>query len=417
LQAMYPALSRWHRWWAPARTGPLEMLAWGSDPVAGDDESATIDRARRESGLDDSPMYDDAVLDRTTCTMNLADVGLGALHIVDAEALADIADRLGDAATADAYRAAAGAAVKRFDEVLWDSDGGLYRNRFADGDFSRHSSPTLLYPLLAGIPDADRARAVAGELLRADALGGDPPLPSTARDDPGFSTRYWRGRVWAPMAFLAVAGLRRYGLDEHSKPIVAALLRLFRREWTEHGHVRENYPVVAGEDVRPLAARSDGLMGWGGLLGYLAMQELVDARPDGWRFAHPGENATVDGLALTEGRLGVSASDRLVVTLDGRPLLDLPAEVSVSGYERDHNRVRGVLHGRRSGDDRIAVAVPAALADRREVTVRVDDQIANVPVEPDGLVNLMVCKLAAPNLVDPGERPVPFLVSPHETGE
>jgi hypothetical protein len=400
LRATYPALAAWHAWWASARPGPHGLLAWGSDPVSGDPESATVDRARRESGLDDSPMYDEAVLDPTSHTMNLADVGLNALHVVDAEALADIADRLGHPGSARAYRAAALQAAKRVDAIAWDEDAGLYHNRWASGEFSRHSSPTLLYPLLAGIPDPVRAEAITRTLLRPESLGGDPPLPSTARDDPGFSSRYWRGRVWAPMAFLAVQGLRRHHLDEHSRPIVAALLRLFLREWTEHSHVRENYPVVPGEDVRPLAARSDGLMGWGGLLGYLAIQELADAREDGWRFAHPGEDATVDGLALTEGRLTVRATDRLIVALEGRALLDLPRQVAVVGYDRDNNSVRGVLRGVRDGADRILVAVPPATGDRGHVQVCIDEQIVNVPVEPGGLVNLVV----------PGERPVPFLV-------
>jgi hypothetical protein len=335
LDRAYPVLRDWHAWWAAARRGPHGLLAWGSDPVPGDPGSATLDRAKRESGLDDSPMYDDAALDPATHTMNLADVGLNALYAADAEALAHLARVLGlppDPHDADL-------------EALWDAERGRYGNRWADGTFSAHTSPTLLYPLLAGAPDPDRARAVAENLLRPEVLGGDPPLPSTARDDPGFSTRYWRGRVWAPMAFLAVEGLRRYGLHRYSRSIVDGLLALFLREWTEHSHVRENYPVVPGEDVRPLAARSDGLMGWGGLLGYLAIQELADPRPDGWRFAHPGRPASVERLALGDGALSVRAAERLAVTLDGAVLLDLPPDAVVTGYRRTRTEVRGVASG------------------------------------------------------------------------
>lgn len=405
LRSTYPALAAWHAWWAPARTGAHGLLAWGSDPVDGDPESATLDRAKRESGLDDSPMYDDAVLDPATHTMNLADVGLNALHTVDAEALALIAERLGEPAAP--HRAAARARGQAVDEVLWDHDAGLYRNRWAGGTHSDHTSPTLLYPLLAGIPDAARAAAVADLLLRPGTLGGDPPLPSTARDDPGFSSRYWRGRVWAPMAFLAVEGLRRNDLDAHSRPIVAGLLKLFLREWHEHSHVRENYPVNPGEDVRPLAARSDGLMGWGGLLAYLAIQELADARPDGWRFGHPGEDATVDGLALAEGRLSVHAGRRLVVALDAAPLLDVPRGVTVTGYARDDDSVRGVLHGVPDDAGEPLIAVPAAARGRRSVVVRAGDAVREMPVGPGGMVNLVM----------PGARPLPFEVRPHETGE
>ncbi|MEV0719289.1 hypothetical protein, partial [Asanoa sp. NPDC050611] len=181
--------------------------------------------------------------------------------------------------------------------------------------------------------------------------------------------------------------VRRYGLDTHTRPIVDALLRLFLDEWTAHSHVRENYPVVPGEDVRPLAARSDGLMGWGGLLGYLAIQELADPRPDGWRFAHPGRPASVDGLALAEGRLAVRAGERLVVALDERPLLDAPAGVTVTGYERGPDVVRLRFSG---AGDGLTIAVPPAAESRSEVNVRVGDHTATRVVEAGGVVRIAV---------------------------
>lgn len=354
LTGTFPALLAWHDWWPTARRGPHGLLAWGSDPVPGDPGSATLDRAKRESGLDDSPMYDEAVYDPATRTMDLADVGLNALHIADAEALAAIADELGEAATAARLRAGAERARGAADRLLWDAGAGGYRNLTAAGEHDPHVSPTMLYPLLAGLPDQARAEALAAALLRPGALGGQRPLPSVARDDPGFAATYWRGRIWAPMAYLAVEGLRRYELTAHSRPVVNALLRLFLDEWREHGHVRENYPAGTGEDLTGLKARSDGLMAWGGLLAYLAFGELADARPDGWRFAHPGEPAELDNLPLGEGRLGVRAGARLTVRLDGRVLLDAAPGVVVRGYRRTADRVTGTAEG--TGD--LAVTAP-----------------------------------------------------------
>ncbi|MFD3520113.1 amylo-alpha-1,6-glucosidase [Streptomyces sp. NPDC058653] len=345
LDDTFPALLAWHDWWPRARRGPHGLLAWGSDPVADDPASATLDRAKRESGLDDSPMYDEAVYDPATHTMDLADVGLNALHIADAEALAEIADILGEHATVGRLRTEAGAAKEVADRLLWDDDRGGYRNLTATGTHDPHVSPTMLYALLGGLPEDGRARAMATELLRPEALGGVRPLPSVARNDPGFAATYWRGRIWAPMAYLAVRGLRRYGLTELSRPVVGALLRLFLDEWREYGHVRENYPAVDGENLTGLQKRSDGLMAWGGLLAYLAFGELADARPDGWRFAHPGEPAELCNLPLGEGRLDVRAADRLTVALDGRVLLDMAPGVVVRGYRLTADRVTGTADG------------------------------------------------------------------------
>ncbi|MEU4513730.1 trehalase family glycosidase [Nonomuraea wenchangensis] len=348
LAGTFPALLAWHDWWPGARRGPHGLLTWGSDPVADDPESATLDRAKRESGLDDSPMYDDAAYDPATRTMNLTDVGLVALHIADADALAAIAGVLGKNDVAQRLRDEAAAARESADALLWDPGRGGYRNLRADGTHDPHVSPTLLYPLLAAMPDAGRAADLAARLLRPETLGGDPPLPSAARDDPGYAATYWRGRIWAPMAFLAIEGLRRYELTEASRPLVGALLRLFLAEWDRHSHVRENYPATSGEDVRAFQARSDGLMAWGGLLAYLAYGELADARQDGWRFAHPGEPAELANLPLGDGLLTVTAGDRLTVTLDGRMLLDAAPGVVVTAYRRTTEEVTGIAHG--SGD-------------------------------------------------------------------
>ncbi|WP_371785815.1 MGH1-like glycoside hydrolase domain-containing protein [Streptosporangium subroseum] len=356
LTGTFPALLAWHDWWLRARRGPHGLLAWGSDPVPGDPGSATLDRAKRESGLDDSPMYDDAAYDPETHTMDLTDVGLVALHIADADALAEIADVLGETDVAQRLRAEATAARAAADPLLWDTGRGGYQNLRADGKHDPHVSPTMLYPLLAGMPDAERAAGLVARLLRSETLGGDPPLPSTARDDPGYAATYWRGRIWAPMAFLAIEGLRRYELTEASRSLVAALLRLFLSEWDTHSHVRENYPATSGEDVRALQARSDGLMAWGGLLAYLAYGELADARQDGWRFAHPGEPAELANLPLGDGRLAVVAGDRLTVALDGRPLLDAAPDVVVTAYRRTADEVTGIVRG--SGD--LHVSPPGA---------------------------------------------------------
>ncbi|NEE00086.1 MGH1-like glycoside hydrolase domain-containing protein [Phytoactinopolyspora halotolerans] len=386
LEGCYDDLLRWHRWWPSARRGPFGLLAWGSDPIEGDPDSQNleilIDRTKRE-GLDDSPMYDEVTWDPQTHTQNLADVGLNGLHVADAEAVAAIAELLGDASTAQELRTQAESARAEINRLLWDAEHGEYRNRWAGGEFSEHIAPTMLYPLLGDVPDAEQARSLVDHLLSPDVLGGKPPLPSVARNDSGFNTRYWRGRVWAPMAYLAVEGLRRGGFEREAREAVESLLELFLDEWDRHSHVRENYPIQPGEDVRPLAARSDGLMSWGSLLALLAFQEIADPRPEGWRFAHPGTPAELAGIVLGEGRLTVRAEERLTVALhddagrDDAPgddiggattLLDTDPHVVVTAYQRTTSRVVGVAtaHG---SPGRVLVAPPPEATETVQVTI------------------------------------------------
>lgn len=396
----YPTLLRWHDWWTRARRGPHGVLAWGSDPTD-DPKSATVDSTRRESGLDDSPMYDDIRYDPATHTMNLADVGLNALHASDGEALADIAERLGETQTAVRLREEVAETGRRVEDVFWDEEAGHYRNRREDGSFDIHLAPTMLYPLLAGIPDPARARRAVDTLLTPDLLGGSPPLPSVSRSDPGYDRHYMRGRIWGPIAFLVVEGLRRYGLDAHVERIVDELLGIFRFEWEQHSHVHENYFSSPDEDIHPFEARSDFLLSWGNLLAYLAMQQLADPRPTGWRFAHPGQPAELRNLALTEGRLHVRAGDRLRVSLDDSVLAEADATVVIADYTRTGDTVRAVV-ARRTGGGRLTLGAPPAAAD--EVTVQVGEGAAPVTV------TLAAGATVAIDL-PPGTDPVPVVVA------
>ena len=89
-----------------------------------------------------------------------------------------------------------------------------------------------------------------------------------------------------------------------------------------------------------------------------------------------------------------------MVSLDGRPQLDLPRGVTITGYERSPHMVRGVLTGARGADDRLVVAVPPAAGDRREIAVRTGDRVSNQPVEAGGLVRIVAA----------GEQRVTFTV-------
>jgi hypothetical protein len=235
----------------------------------------------------------------------------------------------------------------------------------------------MLYPLLAGIPEPARARRTVETLLAPDLLGGSPPLPSVSRSDPGYNRHYCRGRIWGPIAFLVVEGLRRYNLDAQVEHIVDELLSIFRLEWEQHSHVHENYFSSPDEDIHPFEARSDFLLSWGNLLAYLAMQQMADARPTGWRFAHPGRAAELSNLSLREGPLSVAATaERFRVTLAGSVLVDAPAGMVIEEYARTGDTVRAVVRRTGSGAGEVVFGLPAGGA----VTVTIPATVDVLPV-------------------------------------
>jgi putative isomerase len=161
LEWAYPRLKKWHEWWLSDRgDGQLwrdgnrdNLLEWGSDrgSTASVGGRGNLQDAKFESGMDDSPMYDDAIYDPRTYTMNLADVGLNSLYALDADCLARIAAILGKDADSRKFAAEYEHMKQLVREKLWNEKDGIYENRFWDGRFSSRLSPTNFYPMFAGI--------------------------------------------------------------------------------------------------------------------------------------------------------------------------------------------------------------------------------------------------------------------------
>ena len=273
----FDPLLRWNRWWAAHRSAG-SYLVWGTDPENPpgnpDDRSVgTLQAAKFESGLDNSPMYDDAPFDPKSHRMLIADVGLMALYIADCDALAEIADELGKAAEARELRAR-GETHRAALRTLWDERTGMFLNKnLTTGALSPRLSPTNFYPLLAKAATPDQAaRMVKEHLLNQAEFWGAWPLPSIARSDPAFRDQeYWRGRVWGPMNFLVYLGLLNYDQPGARRQLAERSLALFEKEWKQNGHVHENYNAITGEgdDVRS----SDRFYHWGALLGLVSYME------------------------------------------------------------------------------------------------------------------------------------------------
>ena len=274
LHDSYDRLLAWNDWWAKNRDVNGDLV-WGSDPTqttAGPDDTAvaTLQGAKYESGLDNSPMYDNAGFAHDR--MALADVGLISLYVADCDALADIATTLGR--TSDARRLKARAAKYRSAlQSLWDPAAHIYKNRdLRTGELSPRLSPTNFYPLLARAPTPQQADAMIREhLLNPNEFWGERVIPSIARDDPAFKDQdYWRGRIWGPMNYLVWLGLSEYHTPtalEARRELGEKSLALFLGEWRAKGHVHENYSATGPDSDN--VPNSDAFYHWGALLGLI----------------------------------------------------------------------------------------------------------------------------------------------------
>lgn len=273
LEQTFPQLLRWNQWWAQHRDID-GYLTWGSDgdnlPGNFDDDSrGTRAGAILESGLDNSPMYDDAAYDARTHLLQFADVGLMSMYIADCEALAEIAETLHKTAETRELRDRS-ARYRQKLQTLWSAESGIFLNKdLHTGKLSMRLSPTNFYPMLARAATPQQAQEMVDKhLLNTDEFWGEWVIPSIARNDPAFKDQdYWRGRIWGPMNYLVYLGLENYEMQRVRSEFADKSYALFLKEWQEHGHVHENYNALlgTGDDV----SSSDRFYHWGALLGFI----------------------------------------------------------------------------------------------------------------------------------------------------
>jgi len=273
LRDTFEPLLSWNRWWSEHR-GIQGYLTWGSD---GENEPSNLDDRSRgtrggailESGLDNSPMYDDVTYNSETHQLEWADVGLMSMYIADCDALATVADVLGRPVEAKELHDR-GARYRAKLATLWNEDVGIFLNKdLHTGQFSPRLSPTNFYPLLAKAATAAQADImIKKHLLNAQEFWGEWVIPAIARNDPAFGDQnYWRGRIWGPMNYLVYLGLRNYDFPEVRAEFAQKSYKLFVKEWRGSGHVHENYNAATGtgDDV----TSSDRFYHWGALLGLI----------------------------------------------------------------------------------------------------------------------------------------------------
>lgn len=272
LEEVYDKLLTWNRWWEQERDNE-GYLSWGSDPHPQGMSGNTKQGAMWESGLDNSPLFDEAVFNQEKNLLELADAGLMGLYIADCNYLAEIATELGKTGDAAELEARAGRYGKKLQE-LWDDRSGIYRDMYTNtGQFSDHLAPTNFYPLISGVPTQEQAeRMIEEHFMNPEEFYGEWMIPSISRDDPAYEDNsYWRGRIWAPMNFLVYMGLRNYELPEARKILVEKSLNLIMKEWKENRRVYENYNAVTGEG--PDVKNANDFYAWGGLLGFIPLME------------------------------------------------------------------------------------------------------------------------------------------------
>jgi hypothetical protein len=380
LEWAYARLKKWHeRWLADRGDGQAwrdgngdGLLEWGSDrgstPSPGG--RGYLQGAKWESGMDDSPMYDDAAFDPHTYTMNLADVGLNSLYTLDAECLAQMAHVLGKEEDRQQFAAEYEHKKQLIREKLWNEKDRIYENRFWDGKFSHRLSPTNFYPLFAGIATPDQAQCMIKEhLLNPKEFWGKYVAPTIARNDRAFSDQfYWRGDIWGPTNYMLYQGINRYRFDEVAREFARKNYDLFMDDWTSNQHDNEQYHAWGGN------GGGDPHYTWGALLCLVPLEQYIDENPwEGLRFGilNPASKGEFHGAVWENHSFDVTVGPaETSLVRDGTVRFQVNAGVVVRGYESGASRVAFAIH------TESPVEVTTLEFDSGEATLRIDGKAA-----------------------------------------
>jgi alpha,alpha-trehalase len=198
-------------------------------------------RAAAESGWDFSSRWFADPHERATIdTTQLIPVDLNSLLFGLENAIRAGCARRGDARCATAFTAHAAARRASIDRHLWDRVRGAYFDyRWTERARVTRVSAATLYPLFEGLASPAQAAGVAATV---EALLLKPGGIVTTPVDTG---QQWDApNGWAPLQWIAVAGLRRYGDAPLAQTIACRWIANVEAVYLESGKLVEKYDVT-----------------------------------------------------------------------------------------------------------------------------------------------------------------------------
>lgn len=148
----------------------------------------------------------------------------------------------GDRTKAATYAARAQARTAAIQRLMWDAKDHLYADYVWRGERqSRQLTAATVYPLYFGIATKAQADAIAGALRHHFLEPGG--LATSLR----VTGQQWdRPNGWAPLQYLAVEGLRRYGEKDLAALIARRWIGEDVRAYAASGVLREKYDIESG---------------------------------------------------------------------------------------------------------------------------------------------------------------------------
>lgn len=230
--------------------------------------------AEAESGWDMTPRFNRKCLDYVP-------VDLNALLYKYEMDFAKFYRQIGEKRTAAKWEVTANARARAMDKLMWSELKNLYYDyNYAKEKRGTVASLASFYPLWAGMVDKNRAKDMVKALRRFENKGGLAATDAQPLNQfvPGSMPTQWaHPNGWAPLHYIVIKGLQRYGYHEDARRIAMKWLRT-NLDWFNKNKVfLEKYNVVQPE--KPPAKGvypSQTGFGWTNSVFERLAQEFID---------------------------------------------------------------------------------------------------------------------------------------------
>ncbi len=232
------------------------------------------DLAEAESGWDMTPRFNRRAL-------NFLPVDLNALLYKYETDFARAAIILGDKAEAAVWDAAASERKATMNGLMWDRMRGMYYDyNYVKGRRSSTSSLAAYFPMWAGMVTDKQAASLVKALRRFENKGGlatTDSLPVGQFVLGSMPTQWAYPNGWAPLHYIVIKGLERYGYHADARRIAMKWLKTNLNWYNNHGVFLEKYNVVS-PDKPPLKGVYPSQEGFGWTNGVFERlcQDYVD---------------------------------------------------------------------------------------------------------------------------------------------
>ena len=235
------------------------------------------DLAEAESGWDMTPRFDRRAL-------NYLPVDLNALLYKYETDFARVARIFGNMREAAKWDDLAELRKTTMNELMWDKIRGLYYDyNFVKEKRGNVSSLAAYFPMWAGMVDDKQAAALVKALRRFEHKGGlstTDALPLGQFVLGSLPTQWAYPNGWAPLHFIVIKGLERYGYHKEARRIAMKWLKTNLQWFNDDEVFLEKYNVVSPEKppLKGLYPSQTGF-GWTNAVFERFCQDYVD-RPE-----------------------------------------------------------------------------------------------------------------------------------------